>query len=783
MRDSACRVLAVRSQAYSHLINQHHYVRVPSGSNRPHLTITSPVIAAAAIAVFLPIQAGAQQPERAQETGGRRPTRTIAVRATRLVTPIRVDGNLDEPVYQDTPAVSDFTQLEPRGGEPASQPMQVWFFFDSKQVYVSAKLHEDHPERMVANEMRHDAAATLSQNELFNVFFDTFRDRRNAYHFFTSPIGGNGEAQVTNERSSNVDWNGVWNHAVGRFEGGWTVELTIPFKTLRYQAGADTPATWGVQVTRINRWKNEISSLVPIDPALGISGSMQVSGYAALEGIEAPSPSMNLEVKPYAIADITTDRVASPGRVNDIDGAVGVDAKYAVTEGMTADFTYNTDFAQVEADEQQINLTRFSLFFPEKREFFLENAGIFDFGGTVAGIQGTGSDAPLLFYSRRIGLQGTREVPLLAGGRLTGRVGRFSIGVLDIQSTDDPVSGARSTNAAVLRVKRDILRRSAVGMLATRRSLAESGVGSNEVVGLDGTFAFFSNLTINTYWAHAAGADTADGQASYRAQLSFTGDRYGLELDHLRVGENFTPDLGFVRRHNIDKNLVLARFSPRPRNRTVVRKYSYVAAATDINDTRGQPQSREVFGEFGIEFQSSDKLLVGYNSVSETLPRPFTIARGVTLPTGSYDFGFARASFTFGQQRRMFGTASVERGSFYNGERTSVIVRQGRVRIHTQVSLEPTFSINRVHLPEGAFTATLAGTRMTWTVSPRMFLSALIQRNTSNTTVSTNVRLRWEYRPRSEVFLVFNDQRDTAAAAQGAMNRTLVVKINRLLQF
>ena len=706
----------------------------------------------------------------------------ITIRAVRIERSLRVDGVLDETVYDEIRPISGFTQIEPRNGAPASQQTEVWLLFDHARVYVSARVWESEPDRMVANEMRHDAALSFSQNELINFSFDTFYDRRNGYAFYINPLGGHGEGQISNESQYNGDWNGIWASAAGRFDDGWTVEAAIPFKTLRYQL--DDSQVWGFQVQRTNRWKNEMDYLAPGDPARGPSSFMLASLWATAVGIEVPPPAMNLDVKPYIVSDLTTDRAASPPLSNATDADLGLDVKYGVAESLVADFTYNTDFAQVEADQQQINLTRFSLFFPEKREFFLENQGTFTFGGAGAGPFGGGGDTPVLFHSRRIGLSGSREVPIQAGGRLTGRLGAFTLGVLDIRSDDEPVSGAQATNFTVARLKRDILRRSTVGLLFTNRSVAETGVGSTQTYGVDGTLAFFTNLSINTYWARTQTRGLAGGEVSYRGQLDYGGDRYGVQLEHLLVGDNFNPEVGFVRRDDMRKSSAQVRFSPRPAQPSIVRKYTWTGAGTYIENTAGRVETREVRGEFGIELQSSDRLTVGYTGVYEFLPRPFRIAPGVVLPIGGYDFGVLRTSLNFGQHRRLYGGLTAEHGTFFDGQRTTLGVRQGRIRVTPKFSLEPSFSINWVDLPAGSFTTRLVGARVTYTMTPLMFVSAFLQYNSSRDTVATNVRLRWEYLPGSELFVVYNEQRDTLARTfPDLTNRALIIKVNRLFRF
>ena len=704
-------------------------------------------------------------------------------RAVRLTSPLRVDGRLDEDVYTSVQSLSGFIQAEPVSGVSPTEQTEVWVFFDRDQVYVSVRCWESHPERMVANEMRRDSG-NIYQNEFVGFFFDTFYDRRNAVVFGVTPIGGRIDGQVTDERQWNADWNPIWDVATGRFEGGWAVEAAIPFKSLRYRPGR--AQVWGFQLRRENRWRNEISYLTRLPDGLSTQGLMAVSFAATLVGLEVPEASRNLEIKPYAISEVSGDRNATPKISNDLVGDVGLDVKYSVTQNLTADLTVNTDFAQVEADTQQINLTRFSLFFPEKREFFLENRGLFAFGGAGGSVfGGGGGDTPVLFHSRQIGLHQGQEVPIEVGGRLTGRVGAFSLGVMNIQTGDATGSGAPATNFSVVRVKSDILRRSSIGALFTRRSVStRDPTGSNDAYGVDGTFAFYDNLNINTYWAETRTPGLGGDTVSYRTQLDYTGDRYGLQLERLVVGNDFNPEVGFLRRLAFERSFVSARFSPRPQAIAAIRKLSWGGQVNYITDRAGVLETRDVEGEFGVEFESSDRFDVGYTRSYELLEQPFRIAPGVTIPVGGYSFEDVRASFGLGQHRRFSGTLSAQHGSFFSGERTSVGFSGGRLELTPQFSVEPSISLNRIDLPEGRFTTRLVTTQTTYTVTPLMFVSALLQYNSSTDALSTNVRLRWEYLPGSELFVVYNEQRDTLARRFPELeNRALIIKINRLFRF
>ena len=438
-------------------------------------------------------------------TVARDATGHVTVRATRIATPITLDGALDEAVYQQVEAVSGLLQQEPHEGQPATQRTDVWLLFDDKSIYVSARCWTTAPARIIANELRRDSFA-IFQNDNFGVFFDTFHDRRNGVFFYTNPLGALSDQLVTDERDTNRDWNTVWDLRTGRFEQGWTVEMAIPFRSLRYAAPG--PQVWGVQFRRVARDVNEFSYVTPMPASFTQRAITRVSQAATLVGLEAPPASLNVELKPFGLAKVETDRGALRPFENSPAASAGIDGKYTMKNGLVADFTVNTDFAQVEDDEQQVNLTRFGLFFPERRDFFLEGAGIFAFGGASVSVrggpqQGPPSSTPVLFHSRQIGLytkdDETGVVPLLAGARLTGRVCAYTVGAINIQQRESTALAAPATNFTVVRLKRDILKQSSVGMIFTNRSHALSATGSNQTLGADAGFTFRRILNINTW--------------------------------------------------------------------------------------------------------------------------------------------------------------------------------------------------------------------------------------------------------------------------------------------
>jgi len=732
---------------------------------------------AAALLLFAPSAVAAQNPLSSEplELLTRDSEGQTTIRAVRVMESMRIDGALDEPLYA-LPSMADFTQVEPQLGAPATERTEVWLGFDPENVYISFRVWDSQPERRVTKDLRRDGSAMFSGDDVVYFFLDTFYDRRNGASFTINSLGGRSEGQVTGDQY-NADWNPIYDLATGRFDGGWTVEVALPFKSLRYRAGQ--AQTWGFNASRTIRWRNEISVLVPVPPWRGLSSARQPQLAGTVVGIEAPSGSRKLEIKPYAVSSVTTDVNVLPQISNDVTGDVGMDVKYSLTQNLVADFTYNTDFAQVEADEQQINLTRFSLFFPEKREFFLENQGTFAFGGSIP----TGSDTPLLFYSRRIGLNAGRPVPIAGGGRLTGRAGRYSLGLLDIRTRDDGATPA--TNFSVLRLKRDVLRRSSVGVLYAGRSATPIGPGRNDAYGVDGVFNFFNYLTISSYWARTqtSGPARAD-DTSYRAQLDYVGDRYGVQLGRVAVGRGFDPQIGYVRRTGIRRSNAEFRFSPRLVSSQVIRKLSWTAGVAYTEDGSGRPETRDRDAEFAIEFENADRFAVTYSGTYELVPFPFRIASNAIVPAGGYNYDTASVSFNTGPQRRMTGNVRVDYGTFYGGHKTAVSATRGRLSFGPQLFVEPSYSVNWIDLAEGSFTTHLTGARVTYTMTSRMFVSALIQHNSDSNTAATNARLRWEYRPGSELFVVYNDERDTLTRGFPALaTRSLIVKVNRLFRF
>lgn len=715
------------------------------------------------------------------------------LRAVRITTPLQIDGKLDEQIYKDTKPAGGFVQQEPLEGRPATDDTEVWVFFDDKNVYVAAKMYETDSSKRVTSDMRRDAS-NMYNNDHIAVLFDTFNDRRNGFGFSVNAQGGIFDWQVTNDQPSN-NWNGLWDVRTADFDGGWTAEMLIPFRSMRFKEGS---TEWGVNFRRMVRWKNELTFLSQVPITWGRRGLSKVSSAGTLVGIQAPTHLRNLDIKPYALASSTTNHRSTPVLLNKGDGEVGIDAKWGITQSVVADLTYNTDFAQVEDDEAQVNLTRFSVLFPEKRDFFLEGQDVFNFAGAGANQGGGGQGptaipngggggggggnnvTPIVFFSRRIGLQAGQVVPILGGGRVLARGNGFQVGAIHMH-TDDVANGNAipAADFSVFRFNKDFLKRSRVGMIATRRSPGLSA-DDNMAYGVDTQLNPLEQLAVNGYWS---GTGSAQNQSSYRGQMNWNADKTGLQLEHLYVGDKFNPEIGFLRRTAFRRSYGQARYSPRPTQWKSVRKLYYEASYDYFENMAGHPESREAQGAFRMELTNSDQLAVEFSRQFESLPTAFAVTPGVVIPIGAYEFQQTKLLYTSSPQRPLSGTLTLNYGGFYGGTLKEVTWR-GRVEFGPRFYAEPTISLNYFKTPFGDGDANIISSRLTYTLSPRMFVSALAQYQSSTNSMSTNARFRWEFQPGSELFVVYSDGRTTTGPGFPALdNRSIVVKATKLFRF
>ena len=703
----------------------------------------------------------------------------VTLRAFRLAEPLTVDGVLDDPVYDQVPAADGFTQQEPIEGAPASESTRVWVFYDDDSLYVAAELAEDHPELLMANEMRRDQR-NIHWGDSFSVIIDTFYDRRNGFLFHTNALGALFDAQVTDERNTNSDWNTVWWTRSQRLDGFYTVEIRIPFRSLRYAAGG--PQIWGINFRRRIKHNNEQVFFTPTPQAYDRFALLRLSNAATLVGLEAPAGSRRMELKPYAIG--SQSHVPLSDINNEWSGDVGADFKFGVTDGLTADVTWNTDFAQVEDDETQVNLSRFSLFYPEKREFFLEGQGVFDFGGRETRFFGGPTDVPIPFFSRSIGISGGSAVPILGGARLHGRAGAYQMGLMNIQTGDVGGLDVESTNFSAFRMKRDLFSRSNIGVIATHRNISADGSGANSLYGVDGNFAPTEYIRFNTFYMATSEPEVETGHnaASYMGQFRYDTDLIDVTAERLYLGGDFNPGMGFVRRRDFTKNGGSFQVAPRPRGIEAIRQIELKAEVNNYDRPDGELETREYRFDASAILESSDRLMFDHTITDERLLEGFELSSDVAVPAGDYRFSRTGVRIRMGSHRRVSGFLRYEWGNFFGGTRQEVSY-MGRAEVNQRFSLEPNISLNWIEVPGGEVRAQVSRLRVTYTVSPRSFLGALVQYNSAAELYSANVRFRWEYSPGSDLFVVFSTNRDGNDGLSGLSDRALVVKFTRLFRF
>ena len=653
---------------------------------------------------------GAQEKADDRATATRNDEGEITIRAVRLVEPLEVDGSLDEGVYGRLEPASGFVQQDPDNGTPATEDTQVWVFYDDQNLYVSLRALDSRPARMVANEMRRDNQ-NIWMNDNIIVALDTFLDRRSGFFFQTNPLGGVRDALILDETTTNYDWNTVWDVRSQRVEAGWTAEMAIPFESLRYAAGPEQ--VWGFNVLRVVRSKNEFSLLSPVPRSYNRNGIFRLASAATLVGLETPSASHDLEFRPYAISTLRTDRPAGVSREMNADG--GLDASYGITNSMTLDLTYNTDFAQVEIDEQQVNLSRFSLLFPEKRDFLLEGQGVFDFVRAPGGggpNRGGPDPTPILFYSRRIGFASGGPVRIEGGGRIMGRAGPVSMGVLNIQTDEGEGVGSPGTNFTVARFKSDVFERSRIGALATYRRPSRDGDRNNLARGTHAEFSPVQDLWFTSYYARTQGPAAASDGESYLARAQYDADRYGVRLERLKLDEEFDPGVGLLRRRGFLRSSAQGRISHRPESLPLVRRVSLEAGLDHYVSEADVLETRQEQAGLRVEFQSGDALSADYSRNFEFLENPFAVAGGRLVPPGSYSFQEVAARFDASSHRWVSGSLNASHGGFYTGHRTQ-LGYNGRVEFGARFSIEPRVSLDWVTLEDESFRVTFLGARPT----------------------------------------------------------------------
>lgn len=685
----------------------------------------------------------------------------------------RIDGRLDDAVWRTAAVVSNFIQTEPDGGQAATQPTQVFIAYTAQTLLIGARLADNEASRIVASEYRRDAM--LDADDSFEVFLDTFRDKRNAFYFATNPVGIQLDALVRNEGALlTYEWDGVWEVACTRDEEGWTAEMAIPFSTLRFRP--DDAEGWGVNFGRLVARNREESYWAPMDRDWGFLAKWRVSEFGALTGIEGVRPGGRMQLKPYALGGAERDFLLDTENA-ELKTEVGLDAKVAVSPTLMADFTVNTDFAQVESDQSQVNLTRFPLFFPEKREFFLENAGLFLVGEQV---RFEGPPSTLLFFSRRIGLYDDEfEVPIIGGARLTGKLGRYDIGAFDIVTNEiqiDEETFLPRTNYGAVRVKRDIFARSSVGGMFLSKTPAEEG-SSNQVVAADASLVPNDNTAIHGFASKSFTPGLTGSSHAAGIDGNWTTDKGFVGASYVDIGDDFNSEMGFIQRTGIRKFRGGAFASPRP-ERAGIRQIFFGVDEIYIADREGKLESQFTsVGPF-ILFDNGSMLMGAWTNLAEGLTEPFEIRDDVEIPIGKYRWNQGVLQYMGDRSRRISVNGGLVFGGFYSGTIRSFNL-SGRFRPHRRLTLSLEYYRNKIDLPieGGRYTTNLVVSRAVFAFSSRAYIRGLFQYNDDEKEAGANVLFRYTYRPGADLFVVYNEERDTSFVQTAAKQRELLVKM------
>jgi len=727
--------------------------------------------------LLFPALAAADGALQLQSPDGRRQVGAVEARA-----PMTIDGALDEEAWRTAQPADAFVQAEPHEGEPASELTEVRIAYDRDALYIGVVCHDTPPAVLVVNDIRKDFGT--GEQDSFELILDTFADRRNGFVFVVNPAGAKSDTQIANEgRDVNTNWDAVWDVATTRSENGWTAEIRIPFKTLRFERGADR--IWGVNFSRHIRRKNEVDYWSPVPRVYNL---YRASMAGTLGGLPDASQGRNLRVKPWVAADVTRGLA---GDEFDSDAHAGLDVKYGVTPSLTLDVTVKPDFAQAEADEQQVNLTQFSLFFPEKREFFLENSGMFYFGDIPRESRlGNARFAPpeeemLLFFSRRIGLTDKgEEIPIAAGGRLTGRVGRTGVGLMTIQTQDVP--GRAGDNYTVLRGRRDILRNSDVGAIFLSRQSAGASSDRNQVAGVDANFRFVRALSLNGFLSRSWTPGVDGGEMAGKGSVVWNDNFLHTQYSLLSVGDNFRDDIGFIKRRGIRKHFADfgIRFRPEWWRKLGIRElhpHTRYNIYTDQSNTKVTHTNHIAMAWF---FERGGYLELQWNPRFERITVPFAIRPDQSFAVGSYGWNEYVLELETDHSRKVSGSALITSGGFWSGSQLST-----KVGVLYRPSYHLTFDValqrNDIHLPAPMhdFVTNLVTTRIGYAFNTRTFLDTLVQYNTDLRQFSANIRFDLIHRPLSDLFIVYNEQRLTETPTPINTGRGLIVKYTHMLSF
>ncbi len=681
------------------------------------------------------------------------PGQTRSVTVTETTDRIIVDGALDEAIWAQAPKIGELVQRQPDTGEAPTERTDVVLLYDANNLYVGIVAFDSEPDKVIGTDMERDAS--LTSNDSLEIILDTFRDQRNAFYFATNPSGAFVDGLAYGNEELNTDWNAIWEVRTKRTDFGWIAEIAIPFKSLNFPAES---SEWGFNIERNVVRKLEQARWTG---ARLETNFLQISEAGRITGLSGLNQGIGLDVRPFVAAS-WLDSDTSP--YDGFDAEPGLDISYNITPSLKLTGTLNTDFGETEVDERQINLDRFSLFFPEKRSFFLEDAGVFTFASTgpqsPGGIPSAGADV-YPFFSRRIGLVNGQEVPLDIGAKLTGKTGNTDIGLLAVQTGSTDL--VDDETLAVVRLKQNVLEQSYIGGIFTSGNAASGP--SSQTYGIDARLSTSSfmgnsqNLAVNAFALRSDNEGVSDDDGSYGLSAHYPNDKYVGEFVYRVIEENFNPALGFVQRRNVEMYRVGASYNPRPKNFLDIQQMFHDIFYTQFNRLdNGHIESTELhITPLDWHFNSGDSIhaIFDYDRTYERLFEPFQIAPGVILQPGEYHNNRWKTTVASARKRNFVGFVNASYGDFWSGtaeQISATFTFKLPPKFNFSIAANQTFA----HLPEGDFIARILTSNIDYSISPFLSFTNLVQYDNRSDNLGLQSRIRWTITPGRDLFVVFN---------------------------
>ncbi|MEE2821519.1 MAG: DUF5916 domain-containing protein [Acidobacteriota bacterium] len=685
-------------------------------------------------------------------------------RAIRVEDSPKLDGNLNETLWSRVPIVSEFTQRDPEVGEPATEKTTVKIIYTNESIFFGVTCYDSQVENIIANERTRDSQ--LQSDDTFEIIIDTFHNRRDGFLFRTNALGTKFDSTIMDEgRRQNRNWDERWRVATSINEAGWVIEMEIPFESLRMPD--EQQQRWGIDFKRSIRRKNEEVAWSNYSRDFEFR---QVSQAGMLVGLSDLVAKHKLRIKPYATGGVSRAFKRGESTTKHLFDIGLEDVKYQLTPSLTLDFTANPDFAQADVDEQISNLTRFSVLFPEKREFFLESANLFDFGPG-----GRGRELRL-FHSRTIGLSPTREaIDILAGIKLTGKLKGLDMGFINAQTDDS--QDVEGNNFTVLRVRKKILSRSTIGTMITNRQ-SSSDKDYNRTLGLDANFVFFDNLHLESFLAKSETPEIEEDDWLARPLgVSWNTDFFSASAEHTIIGRNFNAEMGFIPRTDINKSEVDFEVSPRPDSEWI-RQFDFNAGIEYITNRENVLETRDQQLGFGVAFESGDSFRFGYARTFEFLEKSFRLRGKIRVAPGSYHSNRFMTHFIASRARKVSGFFQYQKeNDFWDGSRTSLNIRPN-IKWSQNLSFNAGFRLDNVKLPGGEFYSKVGNIEINYNFTNNWLTKTTVQYDNIQDEVGVNFRLNWIYQPGDDFFLVYNQE-----GSSGQTDRAIIIKFTRSFDF